>query len=127
MIRHLTVFFATFVIGALIALAARTATHEPHTGATDTAVSTATAAPDAHAHHHGDHASAADAKAKAPTTAKTVNTVCPICGMDVDPSLGTADYKGQKVGFGCAACPPKFKKNPDKWGPSALKNAVLED
>lgn len=68
-------------------------------------------------------APAADVK-KAQTT---VNTVCPICGMDVDPKLQPAEYKGKLVGFGCAACPPKFKRNPDKWGPSALRNEVLED
>lgn len=65
--------------------------------------------------------------ANAKQAQKTVNTVCPICGMDVDPKLQPAEYKGKLVGFGCAACPPKFKRNPDKWGPSALRNEVLED
>jgi YHS domain-containing protein len=56
----------------------------------------------------------------------TVNRICPICGMDVDPSLPPAEYKGHKVGFGCAACPPRFAKDPDMYGPSALKNEVVE-
>ena len=60
-------------------------------------------------------------------TIKTVNSICAISGMDVDPALPAASYKGHKVGFGCPACPPKFPKNPGKWGPSALKNEVLEN
>lgn len=59
-------------------------------------------------------------------TTATVNSVCPICGMDVDPSLPTAVYQGKAIGFGCKACPAKFAANPDRWGPAALANRVVE-
>jgi hypothetical protein len=64
----------------------------------------------------------------APVTATTasVNSTCPICAMPVNPAIPFADYKGVKVGFGCAACPPKFAANPAKYGEAALKNQVVE-
>lgn len=42
---------------------------------------------------------------------KTVNLKCPITKKDVDPSK-TENYKGKLVGFCCANCLAKFKKNP---------------
>lgn len=62
------------------------------------------------AHHH------------VPASTKPVNTLCAICGMDVDPDLPTATYQGQTIGFGCPACPPKFRANPDRYGPAYLRN-----
>ena len=56
--------------------------------------------------------------------AKTVNTVCPICGMDVDPEIQPATYQGKAVGFGCKACPPKFTASPERYGPHALRDEV---
>ena len=47
--------------------------------------------------------------------------------MEVDPSVPTAEYKGQTIGFGCRMCPPKFKADPDKYGPAYLRNEVLEN
>jgi YHS domain-containing protein len=55
-----------------------------------------------------------------------VNTRCAICGMPVDPSLPTLEYKGQTIGFGCRMCAPKFKADPDKYGPVYLKNEVIK-
>ncbi len=55
-----------------------------------------------------------------------VNSICPICGMDVNPAIPTAEYRGQRIGFGCAACPPRFAKDPERWGPAALENRVAE-
>lgn len=109
-------FLATFLVGAVLAFATRTALHEPYA---EPAPLVATAAPavDPHAGHTGT----------APTApVATVNTVCPICAMDVDPDLKPATYQGKLVGFGCAACPPRFTKDPDRYGPSALRNEVVK-
>jgi len=105
-------FAIAFAIGSVAALALRSAFHEPYAAAP--AVPVPTADP------HAGHVLPAEA------ATGTVNTVCPICGMDVDPSLQPAEYKGKKVGFGCRACPPKFAANPDKYGPAALKNEVVD-
>ena len=131
-------FLGTFVLGALIALGARTALHDPHAGH-DTAGSVTT---------RGDYApmvnnspplppsSPSKPSAPAPaasdphaghTAAKTpVNTVCAICGMKVDPALPTVEYQGQTIGFGCKMCPPKFKADPDKYGPAYLRNELIK-
>ncbi len=55
-----------------------------------------------------------------------VNTVCAICGMAVDPKLPTLEYQGKKIGFGCKMCPPKFKAEPDRYGPFYLRNEVIK-
>lgn len=118
MTKHVVTFAVTFILGAIIALAARTATHSPH----DSAAPAPAAAAPAHAH---DHAStAAPAPAKEASTAP-VNTICAICGMKVDPSLPTLEYQGKRIGFGCRMCPPKFKANPDKYGPYYLRNELM--
>ena len=109
MIRHAVIFLGTFVVGAAVTLAIRTARHDPHAG-------------------HAPAASAAQsspAPAPAANAAKPVNTVCAICGMPVDPRLPTAVYQGQVIGFGCRMCPPKFQKDPDKYGPVYLRNETL--
>ena len=126
MTKHIVTFVVTFILGALIALAARTATHSPHESA---APALATAAP---AHNH-DHTSNVVAKPELrspnsdlPTgAAAPVNTICAICGMKVDPSLPTLEYKGKRIGFGCRMCPPKFKADPDKYGPYYLRNELM--
>ena len=122
-------FAATFALGALLALVARTALHDPHAGPTDPAP--------AHAGHasHAGHAAPAPAApapaaagaagAAAATTAIPVNTVCSICGMAVDPKLPTAEYQGKTIGFGCRMCPPKFRAEPDRYGPLYLRNEVI--
>jgi len=54
--------------------------------------------------------------AAAPKTAsgQVVNTKCPIMGGTVNPAKVpaslTRDFKGQKVGFCCAMCPPQWDK-----------------
>ena len=110
--KSVFVFLATFLVGAALALAARTALHKPYA---EPAPSPAAPAVAPAVDPHAGHASA---------DAKPVNTVCAICGMDVDPEIKPAAYQGKLVGFGCAACPPKFAKNPDRYGPSALRNEV---
>lgn len=128
MTKHVVTFAITFILGALIALAARTATHSPHESA---APVSATPAPAAAAHLH-DHASVENPATPSATPAPAkeaaaapVNTICAICGMKVDPSLPTLEYQGKRIGFGCRMCPPKFKANPDKYGPYYLRNELM--
>lgn len=88
-------------------------------------------AADPHAGHGAvkTESSTAPAKTTAATAAKPgqpVNTVCAICGMDVDPKLPTLEYKGQTVGFGCKMCAPKFKADPDRYGPAYLRNELIK-
>jgi YHS domain-containing protein len=120
--KSILIFLGTFIGGALIALVARAAKFNSNDASSAsqpapvlTAAANSAPQPNAHAQH--------DPKAE---KKKPVNTVCAICGMDVDPSLPTAEYKGQTIGFGCRMCPPKFKANPDKYGPAYLRNEVLE-
>ena len=121
MTKHAFIFLGTFILGAVIALTVRAARND----------TPATPAPHAAAHAH-DHASPSlETQNSKPETARAsapapVNTVCSICGMEVDPSLGTAEYQGKTIGFGCRACPPKFKANPGKYGPAALRNEVVQ-
>ncbi len=111
--------------------AVEAASSDPH--ADHGAAAAAPASSDAHANHgaaraepastdaDGIHGAAVSKPAGTP-----VNTVCAICGMDVDPSLPTAEYKGQTIGFGCKMCPAKFKADPDRYGPMYLKNEVAK-
>ena len=115
MTRQLLTFAGTFVLGAFVALIARAAFFDPYAEAAP--------APAPAADPHVGHA-----RATAPVPAadaKPVNTVCAICGMDVDPKLPTAVYQGKVIGFGCRMCPPKFAKDPDRWGPAYLRNEVV--
>lgn len=151
MTRNVFIFLATFVAGALIALVVRAAIFNPHAdheghpagggdyramvgnpiaparaelpAAPATTPAPLPAAPvnttvaDPHA-THGTLAAADDDK--------PVNTVCAICGMDVDPKAGTAKYQGKTIGFGCRMCPSKFKSDPDRYGPYYLRNEVID-
>ncbi|MES2694984.1 MAG: hypothetical protein V4773_16045, partial [Verrucomicrobiota bacterium] len=74
--KHALTFVATFLLGALIALAARTATHSPHEHERTSTPTAATPQPPS-------------AKPETSPTAAPVNTVCAICGMKVDPALPT--------------------------------------
>jgi YHS domain-containing protein len=154
MTRHLIIFAACFLIGAVVTAAIRTVRHnayeghqgahtvapastvDPHAGHTGAA--TPPAAPDSHAGHGGPApvapaaTPAADPHAghampAAPATGVPVNTICAICGMPVNPKLPTATYQGKTIGFGCKACPPKFAAEPERYGPAALKNQVVEE
>lgn len=125
MTRHVFTFLATFVLGALIALAARTAFHQPHAAPAAADHVPAPAAPPAAGDHSHQAAKPPAAATPAVAAKPPVNTVCAICGMNVDPRLPTAEYQGQTIGFGCRMCPPKFKADPDKYGPSYLRNEVI--
>lgn len=127
MTRHLFTFLATFVVGALVALAARTAAHRPHASAPESPAPAA--AVDPHAGHTSNTPTPPAAPAKPETTraaARPVNTVCAICGMAVDANSVTAEYQGKTIGFGCRMCLPKFKAEPDKYGPYYLRNEVIK-
>ncbi len=148
---HLFYFIAAFALGCVGALAARSALRAPHQDHAAQASSTEYApmvnSPAAPATDpHAGHGSGAKPNTPAPTppsaptpapnpheghpaaqTSKTVNTVCAICGMDVDPSIKPAVYQGKLIGFGCRACPPRFAKEPDRYGPAALANQVVEN
>jgi hypothetical protein len=144
MTRSLFIFLGTFAVGAFIALVTRAALHDPHAGHEPSvatggdyapmvsnvlapAKSSEAAADSGHAGHSTHAAPETVAKATSDgAPGKPVNTVCAICGMDVDPRLPTAEYKGQTIGFGCRMCPPKFKADPDRYGPLYLKNEVVE-
>ncbi len=147
--RLAILFVICFAVGAIGALIGRAALYHPYSeqaqaDATTSAMTSMDSpvnpaentSPSAKAQSpshvdHGDktpepsHPSPDDA---APMTAatqavkSTVNTVCPICGMDVDPAIESMTYQGKQVGLGCAKCPPKFKREPDRYGPAALDN-----
>lgn len=128
--KSLVLFLATFLVGAALAFATRTALHDPYAapapgnaelqpGTPPPAPTATPRAPTPAADPHVGHTFTAPAPAVA-----VVNTVCAICGMDVDPDIKPAAFQGKLVGFGCAACPPKFAKDPDRYGPSALSNEV---
>ena len=152
MTRNIFIFLGTFMAGALIALVARAVMFNPHSGheghpastgeykpmvsnslvpapaakaptsaksvASPTPVSEAAHSTDAHANH--------GAAATAPVAAKPVNTICAICGMPVDPAIPTVEYQGKTIGFGCKMCPPKFKADPELFGPLYLKNEPIK-
>jgi YHS domain-containing protein len=122
--KTVILFLATFALGAAAALVVRTARHEPHAehaAASDHGALSSLQSPASLSSHH---APAAPAPAR---TATPVNTLCAICGMDVDPALPTAEYQGKTIGFGCRMCPPKFKADPEKYGPAYLRNEVLKN
>ena len=101
--KSIVLFLVAFALAAGVTLALRTVRHDPH-------------------------APGSAGFQPAPSSEKsTVNTICAICGMDVDPSIKPAEYQGKLVGFGCRACPPRFAADPERWGPSALRNEVLKD
>jgi YHS domain-containing protein len=155
MTRKILLFLSAFVLGAFATVIARSVLFDPHAGhqpATPAreysqlvdntpakalaAATTADAPPPAPAPaaeqpvkdssvaadpHAGHSAAVPEAKPSAP-----VNTVCAICGMDVDPSLPTELYKGKAIGFGCRMCPQTFKSDPDRYGPYYLRNEVIK-
>lgn len=43
------------------------------------------------------------------------NTICPVMGRPVDPSVPTSMYQGRVIGFCCRACKPMFDANPDAY------------
>jgi hypothetical protein len=93
--RHLTIFAIAFILAGAVTLVVRAGLHRP-----------APAAP--------------VPSPAAGASAIPMNTVCAMCGMDVDPSLPTAIYQGKTIGFGCAGCPLRFANDPERYGPHFL-------
>ncbi len=81
---------------------------------------------DPHAGHGEMKTATPVATVAQPTVGQPVNTVCAICGMAVDPSLPTLEYQGKSIGFGCKMCAPKFKADPDRYGPAYLRNELIK-
>lgn len=147
--RTAIIFALCFVIGAIAALIGRATFHQPYR---EDMPAVPASAPDHQGQpaESGDHAgheqnsppasasvpkpssgpvppTPAPAPATIPATeppaaSGVVNTICAICGMDVDPTIPPIAYRGRLIGFGCGACPPKFTRDPDRYGPAALKN-----
>lgn len=119
MTRSIAIFAVCFLAGAGATAVLRTVGHDPH-------ASQATASG---AVHRAATAAALDPHAMDATAATTapVNTICAICGMPVDPAVPTATWAGRTIGFGCKACPPRFAAEPEKYGPAALANRVVEE
>lgn len=111
--KSLVLFLVTFLVGAALAFGVRAALHDPHALPSEASAKEGAS--------HAGHSTSLNAQPA------TINTLCPICGMEVDPSLPVATYEGKSVGFGCAACPPKFAKDPARYGPSALRNEVVKN
>lgn len=134
MTKSIFIFLVTFAVGALLALVTRAALHDPHSGheshvatrADHAPMVTNVLAPTPATNAPGPARPAPAGPVAAAEPGKPVNTLCAICGMDVDPRLPTAEYQGQTIGFGCRMCPPKFKAEPDRYGPLYLKNEVVK-
>jgi hypothetical protein len=117
-----------FLIGAVIVTVVRTVGHQPYAAPVPVP---AAMHPQPHARHSAASAPAAPAPAPAPSASapaapRVINTICPICGMDVDPSIPPAAWDGVLVGFGCRACPPEFANDPARYGAAARTNTVVE-
>lgn len=64
-------------------------------------------------------------KAIKPGTVTSVNRMCVVMNEDpVDPAVANADWKGQKVGFCCKGCIPRWNKLTDAQKDEALAKAI---
>ena len=131
MTRHLVIFFACFLVGAVVTTVIRTSRHQPYGASADAQAMPGalspplTTAPPAMAPVTTPMATPPMMAAAASTT--PVNSICAICGMPVNSAIPTSTYQGKVIGFGCKTCPPRFAKEPDKFGPAALANRVVEE
>ena len=133
MTKNIILFVATFIAGALITLSARTALHKPFATTTGRIENTAYVPMVNNSPPAAAPATAPATVPPAPTahvapepSAKAANTICAVCGMEVDPDLPTATYQGKIIGFGCKTCPATFAANPELYGPAALRNEVAK-
>lgn len=69
---------------------------------------------------HKDHGTA-PANAGDPNAA-IGNTICPVCGMEVDAELASIPTPQGLVGIACPPCIPKIRRAPDRYGAAALTN-----
>ncbi len=106
-----------FLVGAVIVTVVRTVGHQPYAAPAPAAM---------HPEPLPAPVPAPAPSASAPAAPRVINTICPICGMDVDPSIPPAAWDGVLVGFGCRACPPEFVNDPARYGAAARTNTVVE-
>ncbi len=144
MTRSILIFLGCFAGGALLALVVRATRFNPHDEATPhvdhggsysamvsnpltppKSSSSSNPAPATSGHDHRSTRAETQSDSLADRSTP-VNTICAICGMPVDPSLPTAEYEGKTIGFGCRMCPPKFKAQPDKYGPAYIRNELYQ-
>jgi hypothetical protein len=60
-----------------------------------------------------------------PGTITSVNKMCAVMTQDpVNPALETAEWKGQKVGFCCKGCVPRWNKMSPEQKDAALAAAM---
>jgi hypothetical protein len=74
-----------------------------------------------------DSATPAPAAPAAAPSAQAVNTICPISGEAVDPSVPTiagktSDGKTVAIGMCCSKCAAVVAKNPDAYADAAVAN-----
>ena len=50
-----------------------------------------------------------------PVAAKASNTLCPISGKPVKPSVPTSIYQGRVIGFCCSGCKAQFDADPEAY------------
>jgi len=104
---------------------AKTPGHEGHGSPAAPAATPAAPAPKASdakpADNHQQHGGLTSPSAADPS-APIGNTVCPACGMDVDPQLAAIPTEHGLVGIGCAPCAPKIARDPGRYGPAAREN-----
>lgn len=139
MIRQALVFIVAAGVGALLALVVRSTLHRPYDQAAEPTTPTheqhqPAAPPNAPSHEHHQPTTPVTPPATTPADphaghadhtkagGQPVNTICAICGMDVDPELPTATFQGKVIGFACGKCPPRFAKDPERYGPHYLAN-----
>lgn len=141
--KHALTFLAAFFVAALITLAVRSVRYDPYeqtpsvsdstpheksmvhnqspTPSQSTHLNHNTPAPDIQHAEHSTNENFTASKQNTSDEKKVINTHCPICGMEVDPSLPPVEYQGKLIGLGCRACPPKFADDPKRWGEAALQ------
>lgn len=105
--RNVIIFVVCFAIGAVAALIGRASVHQPYAAPAPAAPAAPAQLPD---------------PGPLATEPAVVNTICPVCGMDVDPETAVQVWQGHRIGLGCAACPAKFAAHADYYGPYALRN-----
>jgi len=79
----------------------------------------------------GTTLAAADATPAAPQAVQASNTICPISGEKIDPSIApveakTADGKTVEIGVCCEKCLAKIQKDPNTYADAALANKTID-
>ena len=101
--------------------------HEGHGSAPAPAVAPTAPAPapitnDAKPPQGHDQHGAATSPAPADPMALIGNTICPSCGMDVDPTIPPVKTAQGSIGIGCAPCVPKITRDPGRFVAAAREN-----